>query len=66
MDLNRIFAMLGRIFFRSAVNTGIDYMARKGKPEEEMTPEERAQARNAREMASKAQKAARLGRRFLK
>jgi len=44
MDLNRLFTMLSRIFIRSAVNTGIDYAARKGKPDHALTPEERMQA----------------------
>jgi hypothetical protein len=66
MDLNRLFTMLSRIFIRSAVNTGIDYAARKGKPDHALTPEERMQAKDARQMAQKAQKAARFGQRFLK
>ncbi|MBA3911316.1 MAG: hypothetical protein C0524_15955 [Rhodobacter sp.] len=66
MDLNRLIGMLTRIFVRSAVNTGIDYAARKGKPEDEMSPEERKQAQSAKAMADKARKAARLGRRFLR
>jgi hypothetical protein len=66
MDLYRLFGMLSRMFIRSAVNTGLDFAARKGKPEGELTPEERAQAKNAKAMARKAQRAARLGRKFLK
>ena len=38
----------------------------KGKAPEDMTPAERKQAQSAKQMAQKAQKAARLGRRFLK
>jgi hypothetical protein len=66
MDLNRLFNMLSRMFLRSAMRTGIDFAARRGKPQSELTPEERVQAKNARAMAQKAQRAARLGRRFLK
>ena len=66
MDLNRLFTMLSRMFLRSAMKTGIDFAARRGKPQSELTPEERVQAKNARAMAQKAQRAARLGRRFLK
>ena len=66
MDLNRLFSMLTRMFIRSAVNTGLDHAARKGKPVQEMTPEERLQAKNAKAMAQKAQRAARIGRRFIK
>lgn len=66
MDLNRLFNMLTRMFIKTAVKTGVDYAARRGKPKAEMTPEERQQARDAKAMADKAQKAARIGRRFLK
>ncbi len=66
MDMNRLISMLTRMFVRKAVQTGVDYAARKGKPEAEMTPEERAQAKSAKAMADKAQKASRLARRFLR
>jgi hypothetical protein len=66
MDLNGLFTMLSRIFIRSAVRTGIDYAVRGGKPDRDLTPEERQQAKAARQMAQKAQKVARLGQRFLK
>ncbi|MFN6924271.1 MAG: hypothetical protein ACK4P8_01325 [Tabrizicola sp.] len=66
MDLNRLFNMLSRMFLRSAMRTGLDFAARRGKPQAEMTPEERVQAKNASAMAQKAQRAARIGRRFLK
>ena len=66
MDWSRLFNMLTRMVIRSAVDTGIDYASRRGKTASEMTPEEREQARDARQMADKARKAARIGRRFLK
>ena len=66
MDMNRLISMLTRMFVRKAVRTGVDYAARKGKPEGEMTPEERKQAQSAKAMADKAQKASRLARRFLR
>ncbi|WP_128516893.1 hypothetical protein [Tabrizicola thermarum] len=64
MDLNGLFNTLARMFVRSATKAGIDYAARKGKPEAEMTPEERQQARQARDLAARAQKAQRLVRRL--
>lgn len=68
MDLNRLIQMLMRMFLRKAVNKGIrsatDYASRRGKPPAEMTPEERAQAARAKELADKAKKMARLGRRL--
>jgi len=66
MDVNGLFNMLARMFIRTAVDKGIDYAARQGKPDSDLTPEERKQAQAAKAMADKAQKAARLGRRFMK
>jgi hypothetical protein len=66
MDWNRLFNMLSRMFLRKAVNKGISYAARRGKDEGAMTPEERKQAKSAKDMAQRAQKAARLGRRMMK
>ncbi len=66
MDLNRIFNMLARMVMRSAVKTGVDHAARGGEPDSEMTPDERARARSLKDMAAKAQRVARLGRRFMK
>ncbi|MFP5478302.1 MAG: hypothetical protein ACLGIE_01245 [Alphaproteobacteria bacterium] len=66
MDWNRLINQLTRMFLRKAVNKGIDMAARRGKADADLTPEERKRAQSAKQMADKAQKAARLGRRFLK
>jgi hypothetical protein len=66
MDLNRLFNMLARMLIRSAADAGIDAATRGGKPLSEMTPEERQQAKAAREMAKRFQKTTRLGRRFFR
>jgi hypothetical protein len=66
MDLNRVISMLTRMFLRSAINTGVKFAARKGKPAASLTPAERKQAQAAKTLADKAQKAARLSRRFLR
>lgn len=66
MDLNRVISMLTRMFLRSAINTGIKFAARKGKPDAALTSAERKQAQAAKALADKAQKAARLSRRFLR
>jgi hypothetical protein len=66
MDVNGLINMVTRMFIRTAVDKGIEYAASKGKPESEMTPEERKQARAAKEMAEKAQKALQTGRRFFR
>lgn len=64
MDLNGLFRMLTRTFLNKAVNGGIDYAARRGKPESEMTPEEREQARKGREMAQRAKEISKVTRRL--
>lgn len=64
MDLNRLISMLTRLFIKTAVNTGVDHAARKGKPEADMTPEERLEAKRAKEIAKRAQQIARITRRF--
>lgn len=64
MDLNRLFNMLARMFVRSAVDAGMDYAASRGKPDAEMTPEEREQARKARELAHRAREVSRVTRRL--
>jgi hypothetical protein len=66
MDINRLIGMVTKMFVRSAVDTGINFAGRKGKPDAEMSPEERKQAQSAKAMANKAKKAARLGRRFMR
>lgn len=64
MNLNGLFGMLTRMFVKSAVDAGVDYAARKGKPESEMTPEDRAQARRARDLAARAQQVQKVTRRL--
>lgn len=64
MDLNGLFNMLTKMFLRSAVDAGVDYAARRGKPEAEMTPEEREQAKKARELAQRAKEVSNITRRL--
>lgn len=64
MDLNGLFNMLAKMFIRQAVDTGIDYAARRGKPESEMTPEEKDQARKARDLAQRAKEVSNVTRRL--
>jgi hypothetical protein len=66
MDLNRVINMLTRMVLRSVIKTGVNFASRKGKPDAALTPAERKQAAAAKALADKAQKAARLGRRFLR
>lgn len=64
MDLNGLFRTLTRMFLNKAMNAGIDYAARRGKPEAEMTPEERAQAQKGRELAQRAKEIQKVTRRL--
>lgn len=64
MNLNGLFSMLTKMVVRSAVDAGVDYAARRGKPEAEMTPEEREQARKARELAQRAKEVSKVTRRL--
>lgn len=68
MDIQRLISMLGRMFLRKAMskgmNAGIDHFARKGKSPQDMTPADHEQARKARDLARRAQQAARITRRL--
>jgi hypothetical protein len=64
MDLNGLFNMLAKMFVRTAVDAGVEYAASKGKPESEMTPEEREQAKRARDMAARAKEIQKVTRRL--
>ncbi len=64
MNLNGLFNMLTKMFVRSAMDAGINYAARRGKPEAEMTPEEREQAKKGREMAQRAKEISKVTRRL--
>jgi hypothetical protein len=64
MDLNGLFNMLTKMFVRHAVDAGVDYAARRGKPESEMTPEEQEQAKRARDLAARAKEVQKVTRRL--
>lgn len=64
MNLSGLTQKLIRMFIKTAVYTGIDVLARRGKPEAEMTPDELAQAKSARELAERAQEIAKITGRF--
>lgn len=64
MDLNGLVRMLTRMFMGKAINAGIDFAARRGKPEAELTPEEREQAQKARDMAARAKEIQKVTRRL--
>ncbi len=68
MDLNRAFNLFMRFFGRKlmdmALKKGIDHVASRGKPENEMTEAERAQAASGRKMADTAKQIRNATRRF--
>jgi hypothetical protein len=64
MDLNGLFRMLTRMFLQKGINASIDYAARRGKPEAEMTPEEKAQAQRGRDLAARAKEVQKVTRRL--
>jgi hypothetical protein len=64
MDLSGLFNRLMRMFIRSAVDAGVDYAARKGKPNADMTPGERAEAAKARTLARRAKDVSKVTRRL--
>lgn len=64
MNLNGLFNMLAKMLVRSAMDAGLDFAARRGKPEAEMTPEERVQAKKARDLAARAKDVQKVTRRL--
>lgn len=68
MTLNQLWNMVLRIFIRKGVNWGINkgmhHISRAGKGKSVDTPANQAQAHQARELAKRARKAARLTRRI--
>ena len=53
-----------RQFVSRGVKAGISHVAGKGKPVSQMTPEERKQSTDAKQMAKRARQAANLARRL--
>lgn len=64
MNLNGLIRMVTRMFVRKAMDAGINYAARRGKPEAEMTPEDREQARKGRDLAQRAREISKVSRRL--
>ena len=62
--LTQILNMVMRKLMNRGIDAGIGHLSRRGKAPQEMTPEEREQARKARDLTQKARKAARLTRRL--
>ncbi|MEL7345654.1 MAG: hypothetical protein AAFN59_12470 [Pseudomonadota bacterium] len=63
MNLNKLIRMAMRLGGRKLLNQGIN-RAVGTKPKEEMTPQERKQARAARQSAKRARQASKMARRL--
>ena len=62
MNMNRLINMGLRMLMRK----GTEMAANRGKRPEDMTPQEREQAKSARQTAQKAQRGMRTARRFMR
>lgn len=63
--LNMIMNMLFRRVINTGITKGINHFANKGKPAGDTTPQDKAQAKQARELGKRARQASRIGKRLL-
>ena len=64
MNANRLIRMLVNRVLGRAMAKGVDALARGGRAEEELTPDQRARAKRLSSGAKQARKAARMARRM--
>ncbi|MHA6268122.1 hypothetical protein ACXYMP_14780 [Aliiroseovarius sp. CAU 1755] len=68
MNVNQIINMIIRRVTRQLVNkgvdAGIDMAARRGKSDDEMSPEDKARARQSKDLAKRARKAQKVSRKL--
>ncbi len=64
--INMVIRRVTRRLINKGVNTGIDMAARRGKPNAEMTTEERDQAKRAKDVTNRARQAGRIKRRLFR
>lgn len=64
MNINGLMRMLIGIVMKKAVDKGIDYASRRGKPASQMTAKDHEQAKSARAMVKRARQAARITRKI--
>ena len=68
MDISRLLQMIVNIFLRKIISKGIDtgitMAANRGKSPDEMTPQDREQARKARDLGKNARKLSSLARKI--
>ena len=66
MNVDRLINMIVRRLVNKGVNKGIDLAARGGKPDAELTPEERAQAQKAKGQGQSMRRNLGMLRRFMR
>ncbi len=68
MNLSKLIQMVINIVMRKAINkgvaVGVGYASRRGKSQGAMTPDDLAQAHDAKQMAERAKQAAKLARKL--
>ena len=68
MDLSKIIQMVINLVLRKVINRGVDaginYASKRGKTDDQMTPEDLQQAKSAKEMAKRAKQAINVGRKI--
>ena len=64
--MNRLIQMILRRVMGHLINRGIDHVASRGKAADQMSPEDRAQARTTKEIARRARQAANIARRMMR
>ncbi len=64
MNADRIISMILRRLMNTGINKGINLAANRGRDTNEMTDEERTQAKQARDIAKRGRKAMQMGRRI--
>lgn len=66
MNVNRLINRGVKMLMRKGIDKGIDMAATRGQDPSEMTPEDREQAKSAKQTANKAKKTMRAARRFMR
>lgn len=68
MDLSKIIQMVINLVLKKVINrgvdAGIDYASKRGKSDDQMTPEDLQQAKSAKEMAKRAKQVINVGRKL--
>ena len=66
MNMNRLINMGVRMLLRKGMNKGVEVVSNRGNRPEDMTSEQRAQAKSTQQTVQKARKGIRAARRFMR